>query len=131
MEAAIYNGFKSLLDELSRLICVRYLSERDGAAIKKLLQKSTKSDRQKNHAITEIFKDLYGSRMGEVFEYGITEAFDTDDVKLESLKTRWDGHCPGFYDWFLANRKKEFLDSVIVSARHGTNINGLYNRNDI
>ena len=71
--------------------------------------------------------------MGEVFEYGITEALDADDfnVKLESLKSRWDELCPGFYNWFLANRKKEFLDSVIVSTRHGTNINGLYYQKDI
>ena len=41
MEGATYNGFKSLIDGLSWLICVRHLSERDGAATKKLLQRQT------------------------------------------------------------------------------------------
>ena len=71
--------------------------------------------------------------MEEVFEYGTAEAFDADDfnVNFESLKYRWDGLRPGFYDCFLTNRKTEFLDSAIVSTRHGTNINGLYYQNDI
>ena len=47
------------------------------------------------------------------------------------MEPRWEKLCPGFYNWFLTHRKKEFLQSVIQSAREGTNVVGLFYRNDI
>ena len=127
MEEAIFNGFKGILTNLLKLYCVRHLSQRDEVAISKLLEKSNKSSDNKAQCQKEIRTDIYGHRMGEVYDFGLAEAFDEDDfnAKLASLKSRWESLCPGFFNWFVTHRKKEFVESVIVSARDGTNVDGL------
>ena len=61
-------------------------------------------------------------------ENGLANADDVDDftAKLESCKLKWEKMCPGFYDWFVTHRKKDFISSVIRSAREGTNVKGIY-----
>ena len=88
---------------------------------------------QRNHAKAEIVNDIYGERKGNAYEYGLAEAFDNDDltVKLQSLELKWEGLCPGFYEWFMKKRKAKFVESVIQSAREGTDTVGLYYQNDI
>ena len=80
----------------------------------------------------EIVKDIYGSREGNYYEYGIAEANDAEDftAKLESLQSRWEVLCPGFFAWFNVKRKSLFLESVIQSSRENSDINGLYYQND-
>ena len=81
----------------------------------------------------EIIWDIYGKRTSDILEKGIADATDSDDfhAKLLSLEPRWKELCPGFYNWFLTHRKKEFLQSVIQPAREDTNVVGLFYQNDI
>lgn len=133
LESAIFNGFKNMIPTLSRLVCVHHLKKRDEVKLLKLLEKTGRSASEKKHALAEIIKDIYGSREGNYYEYGIAEASDAEDFKarLASLQSRWDILCPGFYTWFLIQRKSLFLESVIQSSRENTNISGLYYQNDI
>ena len=39
--------------------------------------------------------------------------------------------CPGFYDWFQKKRGSDFVDSVIQSAREGSDVKDLYFQNDV
>jgi hypothetical protein len=113
---------------------VRHLQQRDIEAIDKLMKNLKLSDQTKALCKKELIWDIYGKRSSvECFENGIAEAIDEMDfnAKLISLKPRWDKLCPGFYAWFLKNRKSDFISSVIQSAREGTNVQGLYYQNDI
>ena len=58
---------------------------------------------------------------------------DSDDfhAKLLSLEPRWKKLSPEFYNLFLTHCKKEFLQSVIQSARESTNVVGLFCQNDV
>jgi hypothetical protein len=133
MEAAIFNGFNSLLKPLLKLFCVRHLRKRDDKAIDNLQEKSQLSTEEKKRRAEEIVRDLYGTQIGAVYEYGLAEAEDEDELtaKVESLKPRWDKLCPGFYEWFISHRKKVFVESVIKSARIGMQVDGLYYNNDV
>ena len=44
---------------------------------------------------------------------------------------RWESLCPWFFRWFCGNSVDKFLESVICSAREGTEVAGLYYQNDI
>lgn len=133
LESAIFKGFKNMIPTLKRLVCVFHLKKRDESKLSKLLERTGRSATEKKHALAEIIKDIYGLREGNFYEAGIAEASDEEDfmVKLESLQTRWDILCPGFYPWFQVQRKSLFLESVIQSAREKTDISGLYYQNDI
>ena len=133
MESAIFNGFHSILIKLFLLLCVRHLQERDEKAIEKLQSKLQTADKYKASNKQNILWDIYGKRTDDVFQQGLADAEDVDEfnAKLMSLKPRWDKLCTGFYNWFVSNRKKEFEQSVIKSARDGTNVRGLYYQNDI
>lgn len=133
MESAIFNGFKIHNSGLSRLVCVRHLKKRDEEKIGKLLAKTNQTAAQKKHSKAEILNDMYGQRSGTAYEYGLAESLDCDDftAKLLSLQDKWESLVPGFYSWFITNRKVLFIESVIQSARDGTNIQGLYYQNDV
>ena len=133
MEEAIFSGFKHHIPDVKRLLCVRHLSVRDEEKLIKLPQKTKMNQAQRNHAKAQIIKDIYGERKGNAYEYGLAEAFYNDDltVKLQSLESKWEGLCPGFYEWFMKKRKIKFVESVIQSAREGTDTVGLYYQNDI
>ena len=133
MEAAIFNGFKSVLIGLAQLLCTRHLQQRDVLAIENCQKKSNLSDKTKEQYKNEILWDLYGKRTGEIFEKRLADSVDSDDfsAKLLSLQPRWKKLCPGFYAWFTGQRKSQFISSVIQSARAGTSVSGLYYQNDI
>ena len=133
MEAAIYSGFRSVIPKLLELYCVKHLQDRDKIAIDKLHNKTTLSDDLRASYKKEILWDLYGRRYGTTFETGIADASDADEfnARLNSLNPRWEKLCPGFFQWFMTHRKKDFETSVIKSAREGTNIAGLYYQNDV
>ena len=118
---------------LLQLYCVRHLQKRDEGSLLDLLKK--KSDEKKKEQIKmEILNDLYGRRLNNLFEKGISDSTDKDDFerKLLSLKSRLEKICPRFFRWFEKNRKADFISSVIVSACEGTNVEGLYySNNDI
>ena len=132
MEAAIFNGFQSVISKLLQLYCARYLQQRDEKAIDSCHQKSSIADNNKRSYKKEIIWDIYEKRTSDILEKGIADATDSDDfhAKLLSREPRWEKICPRFYNWFLTHRKKEFLQSVIQSAKDGTNVVGLFYQND-
>ena len=134
MEAAIYNGFKSVIENLMRLLCVRHIQIRDEEAIDKFLAKLKKSDNQKGLVKNEIISDIYGRRISvEEYETGLAESIDENDfvAKLASLENKWENLCPQFHRWFTNNRKEDFVSSVVKSARENLLVAGLYYQNDI
>ena len=132
-EAAIYNGFKSVISSLLELYCVRHLKERDELMLNDLFNKNQIPEKFRTLYTKEIIDDIYGRRVNEVFEEGLADSDDCFifEAKCISLKPRWEKLCPGFFDWFQKNRKDDFTKSVIKSARDGTNIKGLFYNNDI
>ena len=108
MEEAIYNGLSSLLPNVEKLHCVRHLKQRDEAQIIKILNKFNGTELQINKIKKDILDDIYGQRMGGVYEYGLTESTDKEEFlsKLESCKRKWNANCNGFYDWFIQNRNQ-------------------------
>ena len=99
MEAAIFNGFESMIPRLTKLYCVKHLKDRDVQAIDRLHGKSKIEDKFKLQYKAEILWDIYGKRSGPTFEKGMAEAVDTDQLNalLLQLKPRWDKLCPGFH----------------------------------
>ena len=133
MESAIYNAFKRAIPSISRLACVRHLKARDESKLSKLLEKTGRSSADKQHALSDILKDIYGSRNGNLYEYGLAETMDIEgfNVKLDFLQMKWEGLCPNFYNWLISKRKSLFIESIIQSAREYSEIIGLYYQNDI
>ena len=133
LESAIFNGFKKMILNLNRLICVRHLMKRDEKKLNELLQKTGRNIANRTRSSREIIKDIYSVKGGNVYEYGLAEALDEDDfnVKLQSLKDCWESFCPGFFDWFKKTRVSQFLESVIQTARIGYDSEALYYQNYI
>ena len=127
MEAAIFNGFQSVVCKLLQMYCARYLQQRDEKAIDCCHQKGSRADNNKALYKKEITWDIYGKRTSNILEKGIADATDSGDfhAKLFSLEPSWEKLCAGFHNWFLTHRKKNFLQSVIQAAREGTNVEGL------
>ena len=111
MESTTYNGFKKVIPSISRLVCVQHLKARDESTLSKLQEKTGRSSADKQHALSDILKDIYGSRNGNLYEYGLAEAMDIEDfdVKLDSLQRKWEGLCFNFYNWLLSKRKGSSL----------------------
>ena len=78
-------------------------------------------------------KDLCGGQKSTGYDFGLAEAANDEDFpgKLNSLDRRRDGLCPGFFQWFCNNRVSKFLESVIYSAREGTEVARHYYQNKI
>ena len=78
-------------------------------------------------------KDIYENRAGGFYEFGFAEATDKSDfdIKLFSLKEKWESLCPGLHDWLKRKRIDDSVDSVIQSAREGTDVKGLYFQSDV
>ena len=125
LEKAIYNGFASQIKDLRLLLCVFHLQKSDK---RKLLQLNPQKGASK-----KIIADIYGCQYGGIKEYGLADSENSTDFqnKLKELKFRWETLCPGFYEWFVQKRSKTFESSVIESARHDTNIQGLFYNNNI
>ena len=133
LEEAISKGFKRIVSNADILYCVRHLQQRDHDKLEKLSAGIKASASEKNRAKSEILKDIYGERNGACYEYGLAESLNQEEFskKLGDLKIKWKGLCPGFYKWFCEHRSEKFIDSVICTARDGTNVTGLYYQNDI
>ena len=110
-----------------------HLMKRDESKLADLLLKTGWNIADRKLSLLEIIKDIYGSRVANFYEYGITEAIDPDDfnTKLDSLEDQWEALSPGFHQWFIWNRRPLFLKSVIQSARLNLDSTGLYYQNDI
>ena len=105
----------------------------DEKKLNELLPKTGRNIVDRTRSSREIIKDIYGVKDGNVYEYGLAEALDEDDfnIKLQSLKDRWESLCPGFFNWFKKTRVSQFLKSVIQAARIGYDSEALYYQNDI
>ena len=81
----------------------------------------------------EINLDIYGQKRDALYEYGLAESSDETEFcgKLNSLQRKWGSRCKGFFDWLCGNRKQKFINSVICSACDGSNVDGLFHKNDI
>ena len=95
MEAAIFNGFQSVVCKLLQMYCARYLQQRDEKAIDCCHQKGSRADNNKALYKKEITWDTYGKRTSDILEKGIANATDSDDfhAKLLSLKPSWEKLC--------------------------------------
>ena len=133
MEDAIYNGVKILFPEAQQLYCFRHLKQRDEMQILKIMDRKKYTEKEKMMAKKEIILDIYGQRRGTLYKYGLAESSDEAEFcgKLDSLQQKCESRCKGFFDWFCGNRKQKFINSVICSARDGSNVNGLFYQNDI
>ena len=111
----------------------RHFKQRDEIKLDSLMEKVTASAAEKIQAKVEILKDIYGERKGTTYDFGLAEAANDEDFlgKLNSLDRRGESLCPGLFQWFCDNRVDQFLDSVICSAREGTEVAGPYYQNDI
>ena len=109
------------------------MQERDKKKIEKLLSKTHSNASEKKKAKSKIFNDLYGVREGGTYENGLAESGNENDflTKLNSIEKIWESLCPGFFEWFVLKMKQKFIESVIVSGRDGTNLDGLHYQNDI
>lgn len=118
LEKALFQGFKSILPKLKSLLCVKHMSDRDK---KKLTKINARGQRK-------IIADIYKTNDGVARELGLASAEDEEDfkAKLESLRDNWDDLAPTFYDWFSRTRAKQFIESVIDSAREGAGIDDLF-----
>ena len=106
LESAIFIGLKTIIPVLRKLTCVCQLMKRDESKLADLLPKTGRNiATDRNLFSSEIINDIYGSKVANIFEYGIVEEIDPDDfnAKLDSLEDRWEAICPGFHQWFVKN----------------------------
>ena len=133
MELAIYQGFKNFIPSVNRLLCVRHLKQRDEKKLDKLLNRLKLNAASHQQAKFSILQDIYGCPIGGFYEFGLADAFNKEDfeVKLASLQEKWNSFCPEFFGWFKKKRSDFFVESVIQSAREGSDVHGLYYQNDV
>ena len=133
MESAIYQGFKNFIPSINRLLCVIHLKQRDEKKLDKLLNRLKQNAAGHQQAKFNVLQDIYGCRAGVFYEFGLTDAFNKEDyeVKLVSLQEKWNSWCPELFGWFKKKRSDFFLESVIQSAREGSEVCGLYYQNDV
>ena len=133
MELAIYQGFKNFIPSVNRLLSVRHLKQRDEKKLDKLLNRLKLNAASHQQAKFSILQDIYGCRIGGFYEFGLADAFNKEDfeVKLASLQEKWNSFCPEFFGWFKKKRSDFFVESVIQSAREGSDVHGLYYQNDV
>ena len=88
LESAIFTGLKTMIPGLCMLICVRDLMKRDELKLADLLPKTGRNIADRKLSLSEITKDIYGSRVANFHEYFIVEAIDPANVnaKLDSLE---------------------------------------------
>ena len=85
---------------------MRQLIKRDESKLADLLPKTGRNiAADRNLFSSEIINDIYGSKVANIFEYGIVEEIDPDNfnAKLDSLEDRWEAIFPGFHQWFVQN----------------------------
>ena len=62
----------------------------------------------KDRPSSEVLRGIYGNHAGCFYEFVLAEATDRSDfqIKLFSLKEKWESLCSGFHDWF---KRKEVM----------------------
>ena len=84
-------------------------------------------------SINRLLCERHLCQTGSFYEFGLTDAFNKEDfeVKLASLQEKWNSSCPDFFGWFKKKRSDLFVESVIQSAREGSDVCRLYYQNNI
>ena len=62
-----------MIPGLRRLICVRHLMKQGESKLADLLPKTGRNIADRKLSSSEIIKYIYGSRVANVYEYGITK----------------------------------------------------------
>ena len=119
MEAAIFNGFQSIICKSLELYCKQHLHQRDEKAIDSSHQKSSIADtRFLVWYIEERIWDIYRKCTYDIFEKGINDPTNSDLCgKCLSVEPRWEKLCPGFYNWSLTHSRKKFHQCQPVCER--------------
>ena len=113
-EKALANVFNNNFQCATHLLCEVHLKKNVES---KLVGLSIKDDLK-----DEITVDIFGKVSGDIFQCGLSDASNLSDFEeqMKLLKQKWSGaHEKGaeFYDWFLKNKAKEFVESVIRPVR--------------
>ena len=113
-EKALENRFNNNFEGATHLLCEMHL--------KKNLEKKLIEFGITGHVKDDVIFDVFGRQNGNIFESGLAEAANKEEFEnlLKSLKQRWsDAHTNGssFYDWFIEQKARQFLDSVISPER--------------
>ena len=84
-------------------------------------------------SINRLLCERHLCQTGSFYEFGLTDAFNKEDfeVKLASLQEKWNSLCPYFFGWFNKKQSDFFVESVIQSAREGSDVCRLYYQNNI
>ena len=118
-------GNRDIFKSSSHLWCTQHIKGRDAEQLRKLC--CSEKDRR------GILSDIYGTQNDLLLQNGLADAEDALDfqVKLCSLKEPWEEIAPGFYDYFVKNHSKNFLDCLALSARKELGIEGRYYSNGL
>ena len=113
-EKALVGGFNEHFEKCTHLLCEIHLKKN---IEERLLSLNIKGEIKQN-----IIADIFGRKIGDVFESGISDAKDADELTamLDSIECKWAAaHRNGqvFHKWFLEKKAKEFAENVIVSVR--------------
>ncbi|XP_078364368.1 uncharacterized protein LOC144648781 [Oculina patagonica] len=113
-EKALVGGFNETFERATHLLCEIYLRKNIDT---KLVSMDIKGSIKQS-----IMDDIFGRRIGRVFESGLSDAGSAEEFLglFESLEGKWSSlHSNGkaFHSWFGAKKKEEFLNSVISPVR--------------
>ncbi len=113
-EKALANAFNNNFQCATHLLCEVHLKKNVESKLVDLGIKEELKD--------EITADIFGKLSGDIFESGLSDASNVSDFEqqMKLLKQKWcDAHDKGaeFYEWFLKNKAKEFVESVIHPVR--------------
>ena len=98
-----------------QLYCLRHLRERNEIGFENCYKKTRLPDSLKERNKNEVMWDIYGRRgSSEIFERGVADSIDEVDLVTK-----------------LSSFESHFINCVILSARDGTSVEGLFYQNDI
>ena len=112
-EECLYTAFSTQFPNARHLRC--FLHFRDNCKAK--LQEMKVS----NDVALIIIQDIFGSFLKGK---GLVDACDVDDLhcQLQSLKTVWESHAPGFFEWFVNNKLQALESSMLKSIRQASGL---------
>ena len=67
LESAIFTGLETMIPGLRRLICVCHLMKRNESKLGDLLPKTGRNIADRKLSLSEIIKDIYGSRVANFY----------------------------------------------------------------
>ena len=113
-EENLFKAFSAQFSRAKHLRC--FLHFRDNCKAK-LQQMSVQND-----VTIEIIQDILGSFLKG--KEGLVDASDCDALRdrLHSLKSKWESHAPGFYEWFVEYKLSAVESSMLRSVRQSAGL---------